>query len=53
MQPLQTASFERLAVTQTTGIAAVGGWSQAAMLPGQPDRMSPERAILFNGSLLT
>ena len=28
--------FEGLAVTQTAGVAAVGGWSHAAMLPGQP-----------------
>ncbi len=27
--------FERLAVTQAAGVAAVGGWSHAAMLPGQ------------------
>src|SRR5215211_2731069 len=33
---LQTDTFEGLAVTQTAGVAAVGGWSHAAMLPGQP-----------------
>src|SRR4029453_11321820 len=33
---LQTDTFERLAVMQTAGVAAVGGWSHAAMLPGQP-----------------
>src|SRR6266545_4300758 len=31
-----TDSFERLAVAQTAGVAAVGGWSHAATLPGQP-----------------
>src|SRR5215207_10197355 len=33
---LETDTFEGLAVTQTTGVAAVSGWSHAAMLPGQP-----------------
>jgi hypothetical protein len=33
---LHAGAFERLAVTQTAGVAAVGGWSHAAMLPGQP-----------------
>src|SRR6266536_935503 len=28
--------FERLAVAQTAGVAAVGGWSHTAILPGQP-----------------
>ena len=28
--------FERLAVAQAAGVAAVGGWSHPAMLPGQP-----------------
>src|SRR6266487_514215 len=28
--------FERLAVAQTAGVASVGGWSHAAILPGQP-----------------
>src|SRR6266511_937210 len=44
---LQTDSFERLAVTQTTGVAAVGGWSHPARLPGQPLIVSPEGAKLF------
>src|SRR6266511_1469209 len=44
---LQTDSFERLAVAQTTGVAAVGGWSHPAMLPGQPLIVSPEGAKLF------
>ena len=30
---LQTDSFKRLAVAQTPGVAAVGGWSHPAMLP--------------------
>jgi hypothetical protein len=38
---LETDAFERLAVAQTTGVAAVGGWSHAAMLPGQ----SPDHVI--------
>src|SRR5215213_3191472 len=32
---LQTDTFEGLAVTQTTGVAAVSGWSHPAMLPGE------------------
>jgi hypothetical protein len=31
---LQTDLFKRLAVGQTPGVAAVGGWSHLAMLPG-------------------
>jgi hypothetical protein len=27
--------FERLAVTQATGVAAISGWSHPAMLPGE------------------
>ena len=30
--------FERLAVTQAPGVAAVSGWSHPAMLPGHPVR---------------
>jgi hypothetical protein len=33
---LETDTFEGLAVTQVAGVAAVGGWSHAARLPGQP-----------------
>jgi hypothetical protein len=33
---LQADSFEGLAVVQAAGVAAVGGWSHPAMLPGQP-----------------
>src|SRR5215216_1230049 len=44
--------FEGLAVARTAGVAAVGGWSHPAMLPGEAPIMSPERANLFNGSLL-
>jgi hypothetical protein len=33
---LQLDTFEGLAVTQTAGVAAVGGWSHAGILPGQP-----------------
>jgi hypothetical protein len=47
---LHADAFERLAVTQTAGVAAVGGWSHTAMLPGQPLIMSPEGANLFNFS---
>jgi hypothetical protein len=32
---LQADAFERPAVTQATGVAAVGGWSHAAMLPAR------------------
>ena len=39
--------FEGLAVARTAGVAAVGGWSHAAMLPGQPPIMSSELANLF------
>jgi hypothetical protein len=44
---LYADAFERLAVTQTTGVAVVGGWSHTAMLPGQPPIMSSELAKLF------
>src|SRR5215207_2958736 len=37
---LQTDTFEGLAVAQTAGVAAVGGRSHAAMLPGQPDHVT-------------
>ena len=33
---LESNTFKGLAVTQTAGVAAVGGWSHAAMLSGQP-----------------
>jgi hypothetical protein len=49
---LQTDAFERLAVAQTAGVAAVGGWSHPAMLPGHPRSMSPEGAKLFNATFL-
>src|SRR6266540_2482070 len=32
--------FERLAVARTAGVAAVGGWSHPAMLPGEPDHVT-------------
>jgi hypothetical protein len=41
-------AFERLAVAQTAGVASVGGWSHIAILPGQLQIMSPERANFFN-----
>jgi hypothetical protein len=44
---LHADAFERLAVTQTAGVAAVGGWSHAAMLPGQPPIKSSELTNLF------
>ena len=44
---LEADSFEGLAVAQTAGVAAVGGWSHTVMLPGQPPIMSPEGAKLF------
>jgi hypothetical protein len=44
---LETDVFEGLAVAQTTGVAAVGGWSHPAMLPGQPLIVSSEGAKLF------
>src|SRR5215217_9259721 len=40
--------FEGLAVARTAGVAAVGGWSHPAMLPGEAPIMSPERANLFS-----
>jgi hypothetical protein len=49
---LHADSFKRLAVTQAAGVAAVGGRSHAAMLPGRPDRMSSERAKLFRACCL-
>src|SRR5512132_435203 len=33
---LHADAFEGLAVAQTAGVAAVGGWSHTAILPGQP-----------------
>jgi hypothetical protein len=50
---LHADAFERLAVTGTAGIAVVGGWSHPPILPGQAPILSPERANLFSGSLLT
>jgi hypothetical protein len=44
---LHADAFERLAVTQTPGVAAIGGWSHAAMLPVQAPVLSPEPAKLF------
>src|SRR5215217_6911408 len=44
---LQTDSFKRLAVAQTPGVAAVGGWSHPAMLPGPAKTASLEGANLF------
>jgi hypothetical protein len=32
--------FERLAVAWTASVAAVGGWSHTAKLPGQPDHVT-------------
>lgn len=47
--PRQTLlKFERLAVAQTTGVAALGDWSHAAMLPARARSWSPERANFFN-----
>src|SRR5215216_1552174 len=44
---LHADSFERLAVTQAPGIAAVGSWSHAAILPARTPITSPELANLF------
>jgi hypothetical protein len=33
---LHADTFERLAVTQSAGVAAVGGWSHTTKLPGLP-----------------
>src|SRR6266508_2496544 len=33
---LHADAFERLAVARTAGVAAVGGWSHTAILPGHP-----------------
>src|SRR6266511_422284 len=48
---LHADAFERLAVAQAAGVAAVGGWSHTAMLPGQPRSVSSEGANLFNISI--
>ena len=45
---LHADAFERLAVAQAAGVAAVGGWSHTAMLPGQPRSVSSEGANLFS-----
>jgi hypothetical protein len=45
---LHADAFERLAVTQAAGVAAVGGWSHAATLPRQPPILSSEGANFFN-----
>jgi hypothetical protein len=34
---LHADAFERLAVTQAAGVAAISGWSHPAMLPPTPD----------------
>src|SRR5215207_642184 len=41
---LRADVFEGLAVTQSTGVAAVGSWSHPAMLPGQGGQPSSKRA---------
>src|SRR4029453_9516662 len=48
---LQTDAFERLAVTKTTGVAAVGGWSHAAMLPRQPPDQQVKPANSYRRSV--
>jgi hypothetical protein len=47
---LHADAFEGLAVTQAAGVAAVGGWSHPAMLPGEAPIMSSEQASLFKCS---
>jgi hypothetical protein len=44
---LHADTFERLAVAQTAGVAAVGGWSHPAILPGPPPNLSSEPANFF------
>ncbi len=44
---LHADAFERLAVAQTTGVAAVGGRSHTAMLPAKPPILSSEGANLL------
>jgi hypothetical protein len=44
---LHADALEGLAVAQTAGVAAVGGWSHTAMLPGRPPIPSSEGANLF------
>src|SRR5206468_4936006 len=45
---LHADAFERLAVAQTAGVAAVGGWSHPAMLPATPRSCHPkERTSLM------
>jgi hypothetical protein len=46
---LETDTFKGLAVTQTAGVAAVGGWSHAAMLPGQPRSGHRKERTSFSG----
>src|SRR6266508_4754958 len=42
--------FERLAVAQTAGVAAVGGWSHTAILPAKPRSCHPKgRTSLISG----
>jgi uncharacterized protein YjbI with pentapeptide repeats len=49
---LHADAFERLAVAQTAGVAAVGGWSHPAMLPAQPRSCHPkERTSLSEADL--
>jgi hypothetical protein len=44
---LHADGFERLAVAQAAGVAAVGGWSHTAMLPAKPPILSSEGANIF------
>jgi hypothetical protein len=47
---LETDTFKGLAVTQTAGVAAVGGWSHAAMLPDNPGHVIGRSEPLLKGS---
>jgi hypothetical protein len=49
---LHADAFERLTVAQAAGVAAVGGWSHTAILPGQPPILSSELANGFRAARL-
>jgi hypothetical protein len=47
MAGLHADALERLAVAQTAGVAAVGGWSHPAILPAIPDSVIRRGELLF------
>jgi hypothetical protein len=49
---LHADAFERLAVAQSAGVAAVGGWSHTATLPASPDPVIRRSEFLLSAQAL-